>query len=233
MKRAVTPEILDALDPRDPRAARSRRDLRLLNRVMGHRRAMARLLRESRRRGGPLHLVEIGAGDGSFIARVVEALPWAEGPRRLSLIDRAPCVAEATIARLRRRGWRVEVAARDVFEWASEGPGCDVCVANLFLHHFSDADLRRLLGLLARRAEAVAACEPRRDRFALAASRMVGLIGCNEVTRHDAAVSVRAGFIGAELSRLWPDGPWDVEEGRAGLFSHFFWAARSRRGPSE
>jgi hypothetical protein len=72
------------------------------------------------------------------------------------------------------------------------------------------------------------ACEPRRSAPALAASRLVGLIGCNGVTRHDAVASVRAGFTGSELSALWPAGPgWKLHEGAAGLFSHRFMARRN------
>jgi hypothetical protein len=56
---------------------------------------------------------------------------------------------------------------------------------------------------------------------------MLGLIGANGVTRHDAAVSVRAGFKGGELSALWPANPrWRLRERRAGLFSHLFLAQR-------
>jgi hypothetical protein len=52
-------------------------------------------------------------------------------------------------------------------------------------------------------------------------------IGCNAVTRHDATVSVRAGFSGNELSALWPaDSGWQLTERRAGFFSHVFVARR-------
>jgi hypothetical protein len=71
------------------------------------------------------------------------------------------------------------------------------------------------------------ACEPRRSALALGASRLVGLIGCNEVTRYDAPISVRAGFAGRELSGLWPaGGAWQLREGARGLFSHCFVAGR-------
>jgi hypothetical protein len=74
------------------------------------------------------------------------------------------------------------------------------------------------------------ACEPRRSRFTLAASGLIGLIGCNAVTRHDGIVSVRAGFIDHEISERWPSsGAWRLEEGPVGPFSHFFVAARTLR----
>ncbi|HEX3890808.1 MAG TPA: FAD-dependent monooxygenase, partial [Verrucomicrobiae bacterium] len=50
---------------------------------------------------------------------------------------------------------------------------------------------------------------------------------CNNVTRHDAIVSVRAGFSGEELSALWPDKKnWRLTERHSGLFSHLFVAQK-------
>jgi len=48
------------------------------------------------------------------------------------------------------------------------------------------------------------------------------------VTRTDAVLSVRAGFVRRELSHLWPagNGAWRLRERRAGLFSHCFQASR-------
>jgi hypothetical protein len=50
------------------------------------------------------------------------------------------------------------------------------------------------------------------------------------VTRYDAPVSVRAGFRGQELSRLWPQSGWTLREQPARLFTHAFAA---RRGESQ
>jgi hypothetical protein len=53
-------------------------------------------------------------------------------------------------------------------------------------------------------------------------------LGVSADTRYDALVSVRAGFRGNELSRMWPTSGtrWTVQEYPAGLFSHLFVAAR-------
>jgi len=104
-------------------------------------------------------------------------------------------------------------------------------LANLFLHHFPTAELTELLQGLARRARALVALEPRRSARALACSRLVSLLGCNEVTCHDAVASVQAGFAGHELSRLWPGGDWALQERSAGLFSHYFAARRISASP--
>ena len=76
------------------------------------------------------------------------------------------------------------------------------------------------------------ATEPRRSAVALAGSRALVLIGCNEISRHDAVVSVKAGFKDRELSALWPkDNDWRLTERRAGLFTHLLIAQR-RAGQS-
>ena len=103
-----------------------------------------------------------------------------------------------------------------------------VVIANLFLHHFEDERLKELLGAIATRARCLVVLEPRRARWPLFCCRLIWLIGCNSVTRHDAVVSVRAGFSGRELSALWPDkGQWQLTERRAGPFSHLFMARRN------
>ena len=117
----------------------------------------------------------------------------------------------------------------DVFEFLQHpGKALDAIVANLFLHHLDDDGLRRLFALAATRAPLFIACEPRRSAPALWASRLVGLIGCNDVTRHDAVISVRAGLAGKELSSLWPKdaGGWVLHEEAAAPFSHLFVARR-------
>ena len=91
--------------------------------------------------------------------------------------------------------------------------------------------LTRLLAHVARTAPLFVACEPRRAPLALAGSRMLWAIGCNDVSRHDAVVSVHAGFTGTELSALWPErAGWRLHEQAAGLFSHCFVARREGAG---
>lgn len=226
--RRVEPERLDELPPDDPDAIRSRRDLRRLNVWMGNVGIMARLLE----RVGASHrvrlVIDLGAGDGVFLLGVARQLgPHWRGMTAV-LVDRVMPVSAATRQAFARVGWQVEVVTADVFAGLAHIPPRDgtLVFANLFLHHFHQEPLRELLAQVAARARGFAACEPRRSQLALGASRLLGLIGCNAVTRHDAVASVRAGFEGREISELWPPGAaWSVEEGSAGPFSHAF-AAR-------
>jgi hypothetical protein len=87
------------------------------------------------------------------------------------------------------------------------------------------------LAAIAARCDAFVACEPRRSLPGMIGSRLLPALGVSADTRHDAAVSVRAGFRGEELSRLWPaDGiGWTLSERPAGPFSHLFIASRGGR----
>ena len=220
--RILEPEWLDTLPPHDPRARRSRHDLVRINALMGNGRIVATSLRAL----GPVgRIAEIGAGSGTFL---LGALGDALTPGEAVLVDRQPVVDDTTRAAFDRRGWRAIVEPADVFDWLARGNDVfDVIVANLFLHHFDDRDVARMLALVARRTRVFVACEPRRAAFALGAAHLLGLVGCNDVSRHDAVVSVRAGFRGRELAALWPaeDG-WEIEEAARGLFSHAFVAKR-------
>ena len=224
--RQLEPEWLDHLPATDARAVRARRDLRLVNRVMGHAGIVAKALDGLPLNSAP-RIAELGAGDGTLLLRIADAMNWRSGAD-VVLVDREPAVSAETQTRYRQRGCNVTLDAADVFDWLHrDARPFDAIVANLFLHHFERDELARLFALAAARTKVFIACEPRRAQLPLAGSRLLGLIGCNDVTRHDAVLSVRAGFAGQELSALWPaDGNWTLEESRAGLFSHRFTAYR-------
>jgi hypothetical protein len=230
MERVIEPELLDALPPADRRAKHSRADLRRLNFLIGHAAIMARLWQRLDVPTHPCSLVELGAGDGTFCLKLARRLVPRWPFKAIILVDRHKVVNQDTLADYRELRCPVEVVCQDVFDWLRSGPRFTVLMANLFLHHFRDPELKHLLALASERTEYFIACEPRRDVLSLACSRLLGLVGCNDVTRHDAVVSVRAGFAGREISALWPARDWHVEERGAGLFSHGF-AARSMARP--
>jgi len=231
--RHVQSELLDELAPADPAAVHSRGDLRRLNGIMGNPAILARaLLRHSGAapaRPGRLRLLDLGSGDGTALLHVARLLAVGGVTAEATLLDRLNLVTPATRRAFAALGWTVEVVAADAHLWLGETrTAVDVVVANLFLHHFTDGSLAVLLRRAATATGLFIACEPRRSTAGLAASRLVGLIGCNGVTRHDAVASVRAGFTGSELSTLWPAVPgWKLDEGAAGLFSHRFIARRN------
>jgi hypothetical protein len=200
--RILETEWLDTLPPSDPRAERSRRDLRRINTLMGNARHIASALRPHWREG--MRIADLGSGDGSLMREVARHLPGAVDAIS---VDKS--------------------LGLDVLEFLRQPQKLDAIVCNLFLHHLDGDVLSDVLWLAAERAPLFVACEPRRARIALQASRMVWVLGCNEVTRHDALASVRAGFAGKELSAAWPPGDWQLEERVAWPFTHLFVARES------
>ena len=220
--RDIQPEILDELPADDPRAIQSRRDLRKVNTFMGHPAMVARALGAASTPPGLV--VELGAGDGTFLLRVAKRLRHRPRVRAL-LVDRRPSLSAETRSGFAAAGWDIDTCESDVFEWLLRPSPqmADVTIANLFLHHFREGELARLLTLASRQTTRFIACEPRRSRIARTGASLLRLVGCNDVTMHDAEISVRAGFRDSELSALWPsDARWQLNEQRAGLFSHRF-----------
>jgi hypothetical protein len=196
---------------------------------MGHARLMARVLGSAFPERCPQSIIEWGAGDGTLLLRLAQHIGPRWTPRRVVLVDRQLLLNGGTREDLEALSWHVEAVEMDVFDWLDR-PSTErsnVIMATLFLHHFSEDDLRRLLRHAAAQTDLFLACEPHRDLVSLGAASLLSLIGCNDVTRHDARISVRAGFAGKELSALWPAvAGWRLSERRAGGFSHCFVAER-------
>ncbi len=195
--RILETEWLDTLPASDPRAEHARRDLRRVNTLMGNARHIAAAWRPHSRPG--MRDADLGAGDGSLMRAVARRLPHS--------------VTTISVD---------HTSGLDVLDYLRQPEKLDAIVCNLFLHHLDADVLSDVLALAAERAPLFVACEPRRARIALQASRMLWVLGCNEVTRHDAVVSVRAGFTGKELSAAWPPGNWELEERVAWPFTHLF-----------
>lgn len=230
MRRVIEPELLDELPAEDPRAIRSRRDLRVINRWMqnaAHFRRTLEALPYS-----PKRIVEIGAGDGTLICEIARqfAHQWPE-PVELWLVDMQPVIRSDVQSSLKSLGWHVHIVSADIRDWLEScGLQVDLVLANLFLHHFSDDVLRKLFRRLSDSTDAFVSCDPRRWRPALWSTRLLWLLGCNDVTRHDGRISVRAGFRDRELSSLWPrNSEFDCNEYPAGYASHLFQAIRRDR----
>jgi SAM-dependent methyltransferase len=229
--RQIVPERLDELAARDPRALASRRDLKRINTLMFQARIMAGLL--TVHGGKPRRFLEIGAGDGhvslAVARRVARRWPRVE----LVLLDRVDLVPSERLDAFKELGWRVETVTADLFQWVdATKERFDVITANLVLHHFDDAGVARLFRRLMQLAPTFLATEPRRAFGALAMTRLLRLIGANDVTLHDAPASVRAGFAGTELSDLWRRaGGRPIDEGRRGLFTHILAASGEASAP--
>lgn len=224
--RRLETELLDVLPADDPAAMRSRRDLKFLNAVMLHPAIMARRMRRHAVHA-PRRIIELGAGDGSLMLRLGRRLARHWPGVSTILVDRQDIVTHETRQAISSLGWREDRVTQDVFDYLATAEPADIIVANLFLHHFQPRQLADIFTRCAKLAPILIALEPRRARLPLLGSRLIGLLGCNHVSRHDAVASVRAGFRDRELSQLWPHQPgWNFDEGSVGLWTHCFVARK-------
>jgi Methyltransferase domain len=220
--RSLETELLDVLPADDPAAVQSRRDLRLLNAVMLHPAIMARRMRRHAV-GTPRRIIELGAGDGCLMLRLSRRLARHWSRVAIVLVDRQDIVASRTRQAIASLGWRETSVRQDVFAYLAAAEPADIIIANLFLHHFRPPQISEIFVQCAKLAPVFIALEPRRATLPLFGSRLIWLLGCNRVSRHDAVTSVRAGFRDRELSALWPDQrAWRLNEGSAGLWTHCF-----------
>ena len=183
VNRLVAPEILDELHPADKRAVRSRQDLRLVNWFM---RGEPWIVRELKKMQGVRRVVDLGAGDGSLGAAIMEEFPDLE----VTCVDLVP--------RPKNLDHRIIWWSGDVFDYERYDE-TTVVVANLFLHHLVSSELQKL-GAKIHGVRGVLAAEPYRGGVSLMMSRCL-LPFVNDVTRHDMVVSIRAGFRQDELGR--------------------------------
>lgn len=224
-QRQLAPELLDHLPVADPQAIGSRRDLRWINAIMLQASLMAWRLRRDLATP-PRRVLELGCGDGAFMLAVARRMARHWPDVHLVLLDQQDLVPAARRQQFADLGWRVETVTAEAIDWMEQtgADRFDLVTANLFLHHFGEPELARLLTAIARLSPILVATEPRRSRLALWATGWLRLIGANRVTLHDAAASVRAGFTGRELGTLWPGET--AREYAAGPFTHVF-SARS------
>lgn len=225
MLRSVEPEWLDILPADDPSAQRSRRDLQRVNAWMRHPQILNRILSRVIRPKPAFTVIDLGGGDGRLMLRLARDLDWRDV--RLTIVDRQNLITRETREAFAALNWSVETVVTDIRDWLARPSNdrTDVMIANLVLHHFMDDELTACLQGIAKRARTFVACEPRRAHRAIVGARLLWLIGCNTVSLHDAWTSVRAGFMGVELSQLWPsDSDYTLQEYAAGLFTHCFLA---------
>ncbi len=151
--------------PQDPRALRARRDLQRVHRAMRTVTVLARAVGKLRLARTPRRILELGGGDGTLMLRFARGHPhWS--PVELTVLDTQDLVSAQTRAAYRSLGWDVRVltAGRLAVGQRRPAPRAMICaLTNLFLHHFNEPELTRLLFAIARDCDALVACEPRRS----------------------------------------------------------------------
>lgn len=189
--RATEPELLDLGVP-EAEAARSLADLRLVNRVLGGRRALLRAVLPALDGVAMPRLLDVGCGSADLPAAVATA---AARPVRLVGLDLKP-------THLREAPASVLPVAADVRRPPFAGRSFDVVTASLVLHHFDAPELPDVLrGLWALAQRALVVNDLRRARVPYWFGRLAfPWIFRSPVSVADGLLSIRRAFTPAELA---------------------------------
>jgi len=204
--RTLTPELMD--DPNVPRdeLAMSLRYIRGINRFMGGESSLLRHLKAwSRRwpRGRTVTMLDVATGSADLPLAAVEWARRAGFELRVTGVDKHP--ETLALAREHVGGEeRVELREADALDLSPHfAPGSfDYVHAGLFLHHLSDDDVvsvLRQMGEIA--AKGIIWNDLVRSKHSLRAVRLM-TIGMPHIVKHDARVSVSAGFTREEAEAL-------------------------------
>jgi 2-polyprenyl-3-methyl-5-hydroxy-6-metoxy-1,4-benzoquinol methylase len=188
-KRLILPELLDSLPPDQARA--SLQDLVRINRRWGGHSTLRHLLQENVTDSQPFSVLDVGAASGDMGACIRQWNPAA----KVTSLDYVESHLAASMG---------ERVAGNAFQLPFRRGSFDYVFCSLFLHHFQNEDVVRLLrgfGEVARKAVLVIDLERNPiPYYFIAWSRP--MLGWDPVTVHDGAISVEAAFHRKELEDL-------------------------------
>ena len=210
-KRIYVEELLDAGEGTDEDVARNLSDLRRINRLLGGTKVVLAALSShmDARETGQVSLLDVGTGSADIPTAVAR---WCES-RGIKPLIAALDISDRNLRIARTRlgiGADIELVRADSLSLPFAERSFDFVTASLFLHHFQDEDVVRLLADFSRVARrAVIINDLVRNLIPYYFARLTGpVLATSFLTRNDGPVSVLRGFTADEMKSL---------AGRAGL----------------
>jgi ubiquinone/menaquinone biosynthesis C-methylase UbiE len=203
--RVYIEELLDLGEGGDDDVARNLADLRRINRFLGGRRvvtgALAALYQEAKWR--ELSLLDVGTGSADIPGAVADWCRERGVATNIAALDLSERNLRITRSRL-GVSEGVQLVRGDSLSLPFADRSVDVVTASLFLHHFEDADVARLLVEFARVARrAVIVNDLIRNRVPYWFAKLTGpLLATSYLTRYDGPASVLRGFTVREMATL-------------------------------
>jgi SAM-dependent methyltransferase len=190
-------ELLDdpRVDPSD--RIRAQEDIRRSNVWLGGLRAAVAELRAVIAPHDNLVLLDVGTGLADILSRAGNEVRREGGTPTTIGVDGAISLLAAA------RGATTGMVCADALALPFRDRSVDVAMCSQLLHHFTDADIDRLLRELHRVSRrAVVICDLRRSWLAAVGFWLVSFpLRFHPITRHDGVVSVLRGFTAGELRR--------------------------------
>jgi ubiquinone/menaquinone biosynthesis C-methylase UbiE len=237
VKRVRTPELMDdpSVPPEDLEQALAY--IRRVNRHLGGAAALLHHLRRWSRqwpRDRPVTLLDIATGSADLPLAAREWAAEAGFDLRVTGIDVHPTTLALARAHVATRPdlaagiTLLEADARRLMDRFAPG-SFDYVHSGLFLHHLPEIEILTVLRIMDRLASRGTIWNDLvRSRTALAAIHILTL-GRPPIIRHDAIVSVRAGFTRREALDLARRSDWTAPTYRRGFFTQRFTVTSARQ----
>lgn len=199
-----TPELLDSRLYSRAEVARSLRDVARINSFLGATRplyqAVWRLIETAPHQGGPITLLDIGAGNADFARRLMAQAQKRGVELRVIALDISPLHLEIA----RENAPHLSFLQADAFHLPLRDQSVDIVTSSLFLHHFRPEAILQLLAectRVARLGWLMNDCT--RDAYALWSFRLLRpYLARSFITRFDAIASIRRSYTPAEMRAL-------------------------------
>jgi len=204
-ERLYEEELLDAGEGTDDDVAGSLIDLRRINRFLGGRKVIMRAIETCLQQTAPeqISLLDVGTGSADLPMAVAELCRQRGVAAFIAAVD----LSERNLRIARTRldvGPEIHLVRADSLNLPFAARSFDFVTASLFLHHFRDEDVIRLLADFARIArQAVIVNDLIRNLVPYYFTRIAGpLLAKSFLTRNDGPVSVLRGFTIFEMNEL-------------------------------
>jgi ubiquinone/menaquinone biosynthesis C-methylase UbiE len=204
-KRIYVEELLDAGEGTDEDVARNLSDLRRINRLLGGTKVVLGALSSYLNASDTeqVSLLDVGTGSADIPTAVAR---WCES-RRIKPLIAALDISDRNLRIARTRlgiGAQIELVRADSLSLPFAERSFDFVTASLFLHHFQDEDVVRLLADFSRVARrAIIINDLVRNLIPYYFARLTGpVLATSFLTRNDGPVSVLRGFTADEMRSL-------------------------------
>jgi len=194
VKRSYDHEIMDDLSIRDARFTDALDELRVINTFLLGYHASYRAVTMLESGSGQLAntMLDVGGGGSTFPAKFNRFT--------ITSVDINPAAGIYT----RQKNPNVTPLCADAFHLPFKDNAFDIVHASLFIHHFNEEDIGRLLREFLRVSSlGVIINDPLRSRISLAGiTLLTRLFSRSEMVRHDAPLSVRRGLTLSEMKTI-------------------------------
>ncbi|MGB5190906.1 methyltransferase domain-containing protein [Robiginitalea sp.] len=202
-KRSNTPELMDDLELPKNELEAALADLKMVNTLLGGHAVGMAGLKPFLSREIPCHILDIGCGDGEFLRHLHKYCSKKGFKVRLTGWDRNAESLERGSSQ-NKDGMDIQYEVRDIMEFPQLPEGEFVIICNLFMHHFTDEQIHRMLSYWSdSKCKAIVINDLDRNPLAYYLFRLFGVIFMkSKIAIHDGLISILRGFRNSELKQF-------------------------------